>query len=305
MSLADAVPEPSAPETPVRPDLAGSPDPADARDAPPRAVPAAVPLALLLVLMAFVAYKTPHLVAEIRALRQAWYDDAHSRIIGYEGINPRPSYARKPDDWFRHEGESTMLWAEWRDGLGHRWFRVGRGELERDRLSWAIGRDVLRAIDRPVFESDGGVRWERLPDDTPVFGHLHGPTPTAYPSLVLQKVMVVNEAAGEAPLLLVYTPHIPLEESVSTFDPRLDGRRITLGSTGYLYGVRPLLYDRGTESLWAQQDAELVAVAGPLRGSRLPASTPATLASWSDWQSRYPHGRLVVGADRREPPPAD
>jgi hypothetical protein len=175
--------------------------------------------------------------------------------------------------------------------------------VEPEELTWSIGRDVIRAIDEPVVEVGGGLRWARIPADTPVFGIDEADTPTAYPALVLQKVQVVNEQLDGQPLAIVHTPFVPIEESVAAFDPRVGERRLTLGSAGYLYRGQPLLYDRWTESLWAAEDGDLVAVGGPLRGSRLAPSLPVKLATWGDWQSRYPEGRLVVGADRSAEPP--
>jgi hypothetical protein len=68
---------------------------------------------------------------EIRRARQ-------TVVVGYHKVNPNPSYAQKPDDWFHGEGESTLLWSGWTHGDGHHWFRVGRGDVDRGRISFYL-----------------------------------------------------------------------------------------------------------------------------------------------------------------------
>jgi hypothetical protein len=257
-----------------------------------------VPLALLPVAIGVVGYFGNILLGEYLELRKELRKDEQSRIIGYEGINPTVSYANMPANWFRRESDAAFIWAGWLDGVGHRWFRVGRLDLEPGRLSFAIGRDVIRAIDRPIVEVGGGEKWERIPDSTPVFGIDDTRTPTAYPALLLQKVLVVNEQIDDRPLAVVHTPFVPIEQSVAVFDPRLGDRRLTLGSAGYLYQGKPLLYDRWTESLWVSEGTQLVAIGGQLRGSRLGRGLPVEMTTWGDWEGRYPKSRLIVGADR-------
>ncbi len=306
MATADAASEPIRPDAPALPPLAPAARPADAPIPRPSAsIPTPLALVLLFSLLGFIAYKTPQLIAEFRELQREQYQDVHTRIIGYEGINPYPMLARRPADWYHRDGDFTMIWATWERGVGHRWFRARDGEVERERLSWALGRDVFRAIDQPVVEVGGGERWNRIPSDSPVYGIATTTPPTVYPALVLQKVLVVNEQVESTPLLVLYTPLVDPEQAVDAFDPRHQNRRITMGTTGYLYGGRPLLYDRGTESLWAPDDTALVALAGPLRGASLARLAPMTLATWSDWQDQHPDSRLVVGANRRGAPPRE
>ncbi len=218
-------------------------------------------------------------------------------LVGYVDITPHPSYATKPDDWIRDDGDVTLLWAGWRKGR-HDWFRMARGDLERDDVIPVLGRDWLRAIDAPIVESGRGERWDRIPDEDPVaFGRIEG-VDVAYPLRVLEQVGVVNDLISGLPLLVTYGHHLPRDASVDVYEASLRGKRVTMGYSGYLFGPRPLLYDRGTHSLWAGRDQALSAVAGEHRGVSLRRVTSLRIDSWGGWRSGHPRGRLIVGADR-------
>ena len=85
---------------------------------------------------------------------------------------------------------------------------------------------------------------------------------------------------------------------------RTEGRRVTMGLTGYLHDSEPMLYDRGTESLWVTKPDGLRAISGPHKGAVLRRIGRPTPVSWAGWRSRHPRSRLVVGADRSHPKPS-
>ena len=97
---------------------------------------------------------------------------------------------------------------------------------------------------------------------------------------------------------MVTSPYNRDEERTVVYDPILDGHRITLGHSGYFHAGQPLLYDRGTESLWVNSGETLTAIAGKLKGQMLTRVTRLTPTAWADWRSRHPSSRLVVGDDR-------
>jgi hypothetical protein len=250
----------------------------------------------------FVVVQGRSLLNEFRSLREDQARTSRSAIVGYVDIHAEPNHARRPADWFHDEGDATLLWAGWRDGK-HEWFRVARGDLEREQVSYPMGRDVVRAIDYPIIERTGGEHWVKVPDGAMVAGLWRNGVRAAYPLLVLSKVEVVNDHLGAEPVLVVFRPFAPQHESVTAFTPILDGRRITMGLSGYLMDRRPILYDRGTHSLWHDRDGTLRAIAGPLKGATLSAVAGIEVLAWSDYRSRYPESRLVVGADRKKPRP--
>ena len=267
-----------------------------------RVVPRGLAWAAIVVLLVFVGSRGTTLWREWLTLRAEMNGVRTSTIVGYPGITPRFSQARWPTDWQREEGGRLLLWGGWHDG-GHTWFRLDRGDIDRARMSEPMGRDVIRAIDYPLIEQGGGRYWSLIPDDATVVGTRHGGVDTAYPVLVLSKVLVVNDTVGEQPLLVLSTPVGSQETLTTMYDPIIEGRRLTMGLSGYFHDRRPVLYDRATESLWVADLDGLQAISGPYKGRGLSLIGRPTAVPWSDWRSRHPSSRLVIGADRSQARP--
>jgi len=254
-------------------------------------------LAALAALAVFIATQGRSLLGEWRKLRGEESRARAGVAIGYPGISPRWSMARRPDDWVREEGESTLFWGGWQHGVGHRWFRVARGEVDRARISEPIGRDVIRAIDLPIVERPGGPIWQRIPDEAAVVGDRLAGVDTAYPELVLQKVIAVNDTIADRPFLIA-AHHTEAGTRTFVFDPVIDGRRLVMGVSGYHLDGLPILFDRDTESLWVADGKALRAISGVLKGRSLRQVSRPVVSSWSRWRTQHPESRLVVGADR-------
>ena len=255
----------------------------------------------ILPLMGFIGQTGRSLWGEWRSLRQEQDSERSSVVVGYINITPKPSYAARPDDWFHDEGDDSLLWSGWRDGKNH-WFRIARGDLEGHRLSMPIGRDVIQAIDQPIYERASGACWDRVPSEAPVAGFDGEGAAIAYPIRVLDKVEVVNDRVVGRPVLVVYSP---AEGAVSMFEATLDARPVTMGHGGYFLGKHPVLYDRKTESLWSERDGAMVSVAGLRKGAALKRVARLDVVAWNDWRAGHPDGRLLIGADRSRPMPVD
>lgn len=227
-----------------------------------------------------------------------------SQPVGFINITPNPTFARPPRPWFREEGDSLLLWAGWRtDGGGHTWFRVGRDQLDPGRIHVPFGRDVVRAIDRPLVEVGAGRHWTAMQPDFHVIGHRVGGAETAYPLLLLERVEVVNDIVGGQPLLVVFTPFVGLNEAVDLYEPILAGEHLTFGLSGIMIGPerRPLLYDRQTESLWMVREHRLECQAGTHRGESIPLLNRGVPVEWGTWSATNGGGRLIIGAERDRP----
>ena len=262
-----------------------------------------VVLAAIVALLSFVAYEGQSLYREWTVLQTDLARTRLTAVVGYPGIHPHLSLAQYPSNWFHHEGDHTMLWGGWRDGV-HTWFRVGRGEVERAWLSQPRGRDIQQAIDRPLVESGGGTYWGRVPDNASVIGDRLGGVETAYPVLLLDKVGIVNDMIQEHPFLVTYNSFSDTEKDrVTVYDPVIEGHRVTVGFTGYSHGDAPVFYDRGTESLWVPEASGLRSFAGAHKGAELKLVDHPAPVAWSRWRSQHPQSRLVVGADRSSPRP--
>ncbi len=226
-----------------------------------------------------------------------------SVVIGYPNISPRVSYAQPPENWFRHKGEFTYLWGGWDSHEGHLWFQIDRGDVDETVLTLPVGRDVHRAIDDPLIEAEGGPIWGRIPSDAPVVGFDLAGVAIVYPILVLDRVQVVNDLIDRRPILVTYNPFSSPDEAVKVYEATLDGERVTMGTSGYYEAKTPLLYDRGSESLWKDQGETLRAIAGPRKGRTLRQFAHPVPVAWGAWSGRNPRSRLLVGADRSRPAP--
>jgi Protein of unknown function (DUF3179) len=256
-------------------------------------------------LLVFVAMQGSILYQEWFSLRRQNERVLASGVIGYPGVQPIISYARPPSPWYCTEGKSTRLWGGWQDGVGHSWFVTESGDVPIDHISSPMGRDVYRAIDHPIVEFQGGEIWARIPKNALVAGGSLGGIETVYPILVLQKVLVVNDQIRETPFLVLFNPNAATpNESVSVYETQLGGQRVTMGVTGYTHDKAPMLYDRGTLSLWVTDDNSLRAISGPHKGQRLNQVSHPAVIDWSRWSREHPKSRLVVGADRKRDVPS-
>ncbi|HEV3167947.1 MAG TPA: DUF3179 domain-containing (seleno)protein [Isosphaeraceae bacterium] len=258
-----------------------------------------VALGLLALLVTFILARSRTLWGEWQALSTELTHARQTTVIGYIEINRNPSHAARPRNWIHDEGDFTLLWTGWKPKEGeHGWFKVARGDLDRGRMSLPLGRDVIQAIDTPIVEVGGGSRWERIPYDSTVAGLVIHGVPCVYPLTVLKSVEVVNDEIQQHPLLVTFAPFAPRDRSIHVYNPILNDRRVTMGLSGYLHDKKPLLYDRDSESLWVEQDDQLEAIAGCMKGAHLELIGEPSLVNWGDWRSQHPESRLLVGADR-------
>lgn len=250
----------------------------------------------IVALSGLIAYQGPSLWDEVLSLRQDLSASDTNAVIGYVGISPKPSAALPPGDWFQVEDQQAKLWGGWHPEQGHRWFHIQRDDLDRRQLSESIGRDLYQGINEPLSEVCGGPISERIPGHHEVEAMLLDGHPCAYPVLVLGKVLVVNDEVGGKPLLVVFSGLSGQGSSV--FESTLDGHRLRMGFSGYIYKERPLLYDRSSEGLWLEEDEGLVALSGPNRGHVLKRLGRMHRVRWDDWSHRHHDGRVLIGADR-------
>ena len=258
----------------------------------------------LLPLMAFVlgylGVHGPILWVEYRGLQSDWANDARARMIGFPGVTPNYSYANGPSNWIHDEGDSTLLWAGWDRKVGkHHWFILIKGDIEQKHLSYPMGRDAIRPIDKPRLESRIGEIWNSMSADEKVAVVEFQGIKLAYPMTVLSKVLVVNDEIHTKPLLVVHTPFVNDVHAVEMFNSLLDGtRKRTMGTAGYLWKGKPLLYDRETQSLWASCQEGLKCISGISKGKVLERIVRLDPVNWGEWSSKNPNGRLVAGAIR-------
>ena len=71
------------------------------------------------------------------------------------------------------------------------------------------------------------------------------------------------------------------------YSAKLDGERVTFGTSGLLYRSNKLMYDRKTNTLWRQFTGEPVVGALADSGIRL-SIFPVVLTQWQEWVAAHP-----------------
>jgi hypothetical protein len=98
----------------------------------------------------------------------------------------------------------------------------------------------------------------------PVIGMAHAGAAHAYPVHLLEYHQVVNDELGGEEVVVAYDP---LSGIPAGYKRSVEGRVLHFGVSGLIYAAQFLLYDRETESLWAEYEGR--AISGPLAGKQL------------------------------------
>ena len=211
-------------------------------------------------------------------------DDLHlsqlHSVAGYLNIAPIASFAQGPSEWYRVEGKEAFLWFGWERNSGHRWFRFAPGEIDPRRLYRPTCEFIAQAIDFPLVETNGGTIWHRIPSNAQVVGFKTEGHNCVYPVAILGKVLVINDIVDKHPYMVVVSPFARQHVAFSIYDGLLEGRRVTLAPTGYFQDAKPVLFDRGTESLWIEMHDGLTAMAGKYFKKRLMRVAIPSPVSW-------------------------
>lgn len=156
-------------------------------------------------------------------------------------------------------------------------------------LSGGPPRDGIRSIDDPKFVPARLIR--DISDTEPVISVKLGGDVKAYPFRILIQHEIVNDIVGGLPIAVTYCP---LCNSAFVFARQIGGRAVEFGTTGRLYNSNLVMYDRLTESWWAQFTGE--AIVGELTGAQL-HRLPARIESFAKFRARNPMGDVLVPPD--------
>jgi hypothetical protein len=244
---------------------------------------------------------------EYRDYRDSWREAEDAAPVGYIGTNFRRSYHYKPAVFLHQEQGRTQLWAARKDDGQPEFWDVTDADIVVGRLSGGFGRDSVPGIDYPIFEQPGTERGQRLRARQEFYGLNLPEGPRGYPADLLKKIEVVNDRDAQGPFAIVFDRS---RNEAHFYARTLDGRELTLGTTGYAYGPsespengQPLLYDRTTRSLWLPEGKALVCVSGPAKGAKLPEVRNPQRVTWSDWVAQHPKTQVLMGNDREKPIP--
>jgi hypothetical protein len=264
----------------------------------------AIVFSLMAPLLYVVWIQGKSLWVEWAKLRSEQVGVRESVAIGYRGINPNFSYAARPAHWVQDREGVTLIWAGWERNVGHRWFRVGQGEIDFSKMSEPLdnGSDVVRAIDKPICEIGGGDVWRRIPESSEMVPVTLASRTTIYPSLIMSRVLVVNDLFGDDSVVMVKLASVRSQDNYRVYPRVVDGQDAYFAVSGYLFDGNLLLFDRESESLWTASESSLDAIAGVRKGCRLETIAKPQSRAWGDCIEHYPNARLIVGADRTQKP---
>ncbi|VAW69595.1 hypothetical protein MNBD_GAMMA10-2333, partial [hydrothermal vent metagenome] len=146
-------------------------------------------------------------------------------------------------------------------------------------------KDGIPSIDKPEFVSAGEARF--LKNDDRILGVHTGGSVKAYPVKILNWHEIVND--GDT--LVSYCPLCGTGMVFSVPDS-------DFGVSGLLYNSDMLLYDRKTESLWSQIQAQ--AISGKRKGEKLMMRVVEN-TRWENWLRKHPDTKVLstnTGYDR-------
>ena len=128
-----------------------------------------------------------------------------------------------------------------------------------------------------------------LDDDHIVFGIAVNGEARAYPKRVLAwREMTIDRLGGEE-LTIVYCA---LCGTVIPYESVVDGRHVTIGTSGFLYRSNKLMFDEETKSLW--NTFEGVPVVGPLVGSGIRFRHRSVVTTtWKEWRRTHPETTVL------------
>lgn len=110
----------------------------------------------------------------------------------------------------------------------------------------------------------------------------------AYPTRYVWWHHVVNDRVGDMPFAITYCS---VCNTGIRYDLKLEDKTLSLDFYG-LYSAVVALYDRETETVWAQASGE--GMLGPLAGKKL-KSQPLLDTTWGEWKKLHPDTLVMSG----------
>jgi len=158
-----------------------------------------------------------------------------------------------------------------------------------DIISGGPPPDGIPPIDDPRFLAPGDATF--LAEREPVLAVEIGGEAKAYPLQIMTWHEIVNDEIGGVPVSVTYCPLC--NTGIAFERPTIGGALLDFGTSGKLYNSNLVMYDRQTESYWAQATGQ--SILGELAGEQL-TFVPARILSFGDWRAEHADG-LVLSRD--------
>ncbi len=152
-------------------------------------------------------------------------------------------------------------------------------------LSGGPPKDGIPSIDTPQFEK---IQDTSFSDEELIIGVTINGEAKAYPYAILNWHEIVNDEVGGEPLAITYCP---LCETNSVFKRTLQGEVVSFGVSGKLYNSCLVMYDRSSDTLYAQPWG--IGVVGPHTNLIL-ERVPAIRTTIGKWKKMYPSSLILT-----------
>jgi hypothetical protein len=187
-------------------------------------------------------------------------------------------------------------WDTWQQLAPDTTLAESRDESPHDRvLTTLMRREHLRTRARPATLLATGPVDARLPRKTQLFGLVHDGEAVAYTRRLLQAERVLNDTAGNQPVVVLYEPWSGV---AMAYHRRLDGRIPTFRPAAGTEDAGPgavMATDDATGSGW---DVLGRCRSGPLADHQLaPVTFSFDKAFWFAWAAYHPDTRLHASGD--------
>jgi len=146
-------------------------------------------------------------------------------------------------------------------------------------------RDCIPSIDAPKFVSAAEAGF--VGDDDIVLALSVDGVARAYPVAILSRHEIVNDTLAGQPIAITYCP---LCGSGAAFSRQLGDQVTTFGVSGVLHNSDLVMYDRASQTLWAQVTGH--GIVGPRSGQNL-ASVELTQVEWKTWRAAHPDTQVL------------
>jgi hypothetical protein len=158
--------------------------------------------------------------------------------------------------------------------------------LPEEIVSGGPPKDGIPSVDNPKFVSMQEAN-EWISDNEPGIAFSKGNTHRFYPYQILVWHEIVNDIVEGERILVTYCP---LCLTGFVFDPLVKGERVEFGTSGKLWKSNLVMYDRKTDSLWAQILGE--AIVGEMTGVKL-SFLPSDQMLYGNWKNAFPSGQIL------------
>jgi hypothetical protein len=152
-------------------------------------------------------------------------------------------------------------------------------------IGGGAGKDGIPSLDQPSFQSLDEITY-MFADDL-IVGIKIGDKIKGYPHKILDWHEVVNDSLDNENFVLSYCP---LTGSAMAWDINDNTGNTEFGVSGFLYNSNLILYDRETDSYWAQMLME--SVYGPKIGT-LATQKNIFETTWEKFKLMYPEAQVL------------